>query len=352
MGLPSEVPRACRCSLFIGFFLVLTAVPACRMTDVPVWATRAPQEERVFEVDCLQGVPYSGGADADAGRHRLDVFLPRGRTGYPVLLLVHGGAWMVGDNRCCGLYSAVGEFFASQGVGCVVVNYRLSPWVQHPEHIKDVARAFAWTHAHIAEFGGRPDRVFLLGHSAGGHLVSLLATDESYLRAEGLGSEDIRGVIAVSGVYHIPAGSLGVTLGGEGPVAFRLEQLLPLRGVSEQDRSGLPALPGLPVSVNIYGPAFGNDSEVRADASPLAHVRPGLPPFLLLSAEKDLPTLAGMAEEFHAALRAQGGEARLLRINGRNHNSILFCATHRDDPTARAVLAFLRADFPPDTGGR
>jgi acetyl esterase/lipase len=293
-------------------------------------------------VDRLEGIPYCGGAEADAERHRLDLFLPRGRTGYPVLLMVHGGAWMIGDNRCCGLYSAVGEFLAGQGIGCVVANYRLSPAVKHPEHIKDVARAFAWTHKHIAEFGGRPDRIYLLGHSAGGHLVSLLTTDESYLRAEGLRNADIRGVIAVSGVYRIPPGSLGVTLGGEGPIAFRLEELLPLRRVSVGDRLGLLAAAGLPVSVNVFGPVFGDDPEVRADASPLAHVRPGLPPFLLFSAEKDLPTLPGMAEEFHAALTAQGCEARLLRIKDRNHNSILFCATQADDPTARAILDFIR----------
>jgi acetyl esterase/lipase len=265
-----------------------------------------------------------------------------------VLLLVHGGAWMHGDNRCCGLYSAVGEFFASQGIGCVLTNYRLSPWVKHPEHIKDVARAFAWTHAHIAGFGGRPDRVYLLGHSAGGHLVSLLATDESYLCAEGLSSKDIRGVISVSGVYRIPPGSLSITLGGEGPAAFRLEQILPLRSACVQDRGRLPAAAGLPISVNLFGPVFDNDPEVRADASPLAHVRPGLPPFLLLSAEKDLPTLAGMAEDFHAALQGQGCEARHLYINGRNHNSILFCATRLDDPAARSMLDFIRADFAHD----
>jgi acetyl esterase/lipase len=350
MGRDVHVPWPSRCCVLLAWSLLLCAVPACRITDVPLWTARPPQGGRAFEVERLDGVPYCGGAEADGERHQLDLFLPKGQPGFPVILLVHGGAWMIGDNRCWGLYSSVGEFFASQGVGCVVVNYRLSPGVKHPEHIQDVARAFAWTQKHIAEFGGRPDRVYLLGHSAGGHLVSLLATDESYLRAEGLRSEDIRGVIAVSGVYRIPPGSLGVTLGGEGPAAFRLEQLLPLREATRKDKMGLSGAPGLPVSLNVFGPVFGNDPEVRADASPLAHVRPGLPPFLLLSADKDLPTLAGMAEEFHAALRAQGCEARLLRIAGRNHNSILFCATLADDPSARAILEFIGTDHLAEPG--
>src|SRR5262249_23723304 len=85
MGLLSEVARPYRCCLFIGFFLILCAVPACRTIDVPLWAAATPPEERAFEVVCLQGVPYCVGPEADAERHRLDLFLPRGRAGYPVL---------------------------------------------------------------------------------------------------------------------------------------------------------------------------------------------------------------------------------------------------------------------------
>jgi acetyl esterase/lipase len=293
-------------------------------------------------VECIRDVPYFAGPDADESRHRLDLFLPKGRERYPVVLLVHGGAWLVGDNRCCGLYSEVGRFLASQGVAAVLPNYRLSPGVRYPEHVKDVARAFAWVHAHIAGHGGRPDQVFLAGHSAGGHLVSLLATDETYLRAEGRRTADIRGVITVSGVYRIPAGSLGVTLGGPPPLAFGLNELLPVRGVADWGWAGSSVLPGLPLSVDVFGPAFGDDAQVRAGASPLSHVRPGLPPFLILCAEKDLPTLPEMAEEFHRALVGQGCEARLVRINGRNHNSVLFRAIDGDDPAARAMLDFIR----------
>src|SRR5262249_46346472 len=153
--------------------------------------------------DRIRDLAYYDGPDADPYRHRLDLFLPKGRKGFPVVVLVHGGAWIVGDNRCCGLYSSVGEFLASQGIGAVLPNYRLSPQVKHPEHIHDVARAFGWTRNHISEYGGCPDKLFLAGHSAGGHLVALLATDEKYLKAQGLRTADIKGVIAVSGVYRI-----------------------------------------------------------------------------------------------------------------------------------------------------
>jgi acetyl esterase/lipase len=265
------------------FAHALLAAPACRLTDVPLWPPAASAGE-AFAVERVCDVTYYAGPGADRVRHRLDLFLPRGLRDYPVVLLVHGGAWVFGDNRCCGLYLAAGEFLASRGIGAVLPNYRLSPGVKHPEHVKDVARAFAWARAHLAEYGGCPGRVFLAGHSAGGHLVSLLATDEKYLQAEGLSTADIKGVISVSGVYRIPAGRMDVALGGATPCAFRLDELAPVRGTRDLCWAGLPAAPGLPLSVNVFGLAFGDDPDARADASPINHVRPGLPPFLLVCA--------------------------------------------------------------------
>ena len=77
-------------------------------------------------------VAYRTDPQADPFRHCLDLFYPKGKKAYPVLVLVHGGGWMLGDNRCCGLYSSVGQFLASQGIGVVLPNYRLSPGVKHP----------------------------------------------------------------------------------------------------------------------------------------------------------------------------------------------------------------------------
>jgi acetyl esterase/lipase len=329
--------RLARLALALG---ALT-IPACRVTDLPLWGPGGPAFG-TFEVERIRDVEYVQGPVADAHRHRLDLFLPKGHKDYPVVVLVHGGAWMVGDNRCCGLYSSLGEFLASRGVGAVLPNYRLSPRAKHPEHITDIARAVAWTQAHLAGHGGRPDQLFLAGHSAGGHLVALLATDPTYLEAVGLSVTDVKGVIAVSGVYDIPAGKLDVTLGGATPRAFRFDEVVPLRGGSGRTRPPCAWLPGIPLSVNVFGPAFGNDPHVREDASPRNHVRPGLPPFLLFSAENDLPTLPEMAEDFHNALCEQGCDSCLVKVKARNHNSIMFSAITEADPVGSAMLAFIR----------
>jgi acetyl esterase/lipase len=271
------------------FFMSLSS---CRLTSLPLWGPVEPPSADAYQVEKVPDLVYYDGPERNSFCHSLDLYLPKGKKDYPVVVLVHGGAWMLGDNRCCGLYSTVGEFLASRGVGAVLPNYRLSPWVKHPEHVKDLARVVAWTRAHIAGYGASPAKLFLAGHSAGGHLVSLLATDETYLKAEGMQTADIRGVITLSGVYRIPDGNMQFTFGGDTPLAFRFNEVAPVRGDTGPKWASLAMLPGIPMSLNVFGPAFGNDSLVRESASPLSHVRPGLPPFLIFSAEQELPTLA------------------------------------------------------------
>jgi arylformamidase len=317
--------------------------PACQVTSWPLWE-KTPSAGK-FEVEHIREISYAAGQGGDSSRNHPDLYLPKGQKDFPVVVLIHGGAWIMGDNRCCGLYSSVGEFLASQGIGAVLPNYRLAPGVKHPEQIKDVARAFAWTHQHIGEYGGNPDKLFLAGHSAGGHLVALLATDERYLKTEGLRSSDIKGVIAVSGVYRIPPGKMAATLGGINGTAFRFDEVFPLNEGGSQSALGA-AMSGIPIKLNVFGPPFGDDPQVRADASPLNHVRPGLPPFLIFSAERDLPTLPAMAEEFQHTLLENHCEARLIMVANRNHNSVMFHATTPEDPAAHAMLEFILKNEP------
>jgi len=318
----------------------LVVVLGCRVTELPLWGPGC-QAPNAVPVEQVRNIAYYDGPDADDFRHRLDIYLPKDRTDFPVVVLIHGGFWIQGDNNCCGLYPSVGQFLASQGIAVVLPNYRLSPNVKHPEHVRDVARALAWTRAHIAERGGRTDRIFLAGHSAGGHLVALLTTDETFLKAEGLSTADIRGVITISGPYRLPPGNFEFTLGGTGPNAYRFEQMMPIRLIPGP-WAPLAGLAGTPMVANVFGPVFGNDPQVREQASPVNHVRPGLPPFLIISAGKDLPTLATSAAEFDRALRDQGNESQLVTVENRNHNSIMFRAIDATDPVAAAMVAFIR----------
>jgi acetyl esterase/lipase len=288
--------------------------------------TSAPggTESTVRGVRVIRDVVYrelAPGEDGRRGKNRLDLYLPKDEKDYPVLFFVHGGAWIHGDKDHFGLYSNFGIQWARSGVGVIVTNYRLSPGVKHPEHVRDVAKAFDWTHGHIAGYGGRPDRMFVCGHSAGGHLVSLLATDEQYLKEVGLGPEAIRGVISLSGVY-------------------RVHELNVLAGAPAGD-SG-PAASGFRVPRTPFSSVFGKDPEVRRQASPLTHVREGLPPFLIVYAERDLPTLPEMAREFEAALHARHDDVRTLAARKRNHLTVLIHATAEGDAVGAAMREFIK----------
>jgi acetyl esterase/lipase len=280
-------------------FLLTAGLTLALLSNSSARADPAPAEApaKKYEVEAVRDLAYYDGPNADPVKHKLDLFLPKGAKDFPVLFFVHGGAWRQGDKSFFGVYSTLGLFFARHGVGTVVTNYRLSPGVRHPEHIKDVARAFAWTCKHIGEYGGRADQVFACGHSAGGHLVSLLATDESYLKAEGLSTRAIKGVMPISGVYDIPE--------------------------------------------NLFPGVFGTDPELRKQAAPLSHVHAGTPPFLILYADKDFPTCDRMSEDFCKALKEQKCEARAVEVKKRTHITILVQATVEDDPVSRELLEFI-----------
>ena len=284
--------RLIRTALVAATALLLGISPA----RVPDAAARTDRENVEYEVEKHADLAYRSDADADPTRNKLDLFVPIGAKDFPVLIYVHGGAWKSGNKN---LYAALGRTFARHGIGTVVINYRLSPKVKHPAHAEDVARAFAWTRANIAKYGGSADRITLMGHSAGGHLASLLATDPAYLKAEKLEPAHIRGVISVSGLYKIdPASDLTI-------------------------------------------PAFGADAEFCKQASPLMYISGKLPPFLIVYAEHDYEQFDRMAIDFQAALQKSGTPATLLKLMHRNHISEIVSILNDDDPLNQAVRRFV-----------
>ncbi len=248
-----------------------------------------------FEVQEAKDIAYYDGNDADAEKHKLDLYLPKGQKDFPVLFFVHGGGWRNGDRKNFG---RIGNAFATNGIGFVAPSYRLSPKVQHPAHIQDVAKAFAWTVNHIGKHGGNPKEIFLSGHSAGGHLVALLASDDSYLKAEKLSLANIKGVMPVSGVFTIRGG-----------------------GRSEA--------------------IWGKDEELVKKASPMVHVKEKLPPFLMLYADKELGGLGRQAEAFCDALKGAKSDAEVKMMKDRDHGTIMRNVANEDDPTTQLMLEFI-----------
>ena len=120
----------------------------------------------------------------------LNIFKPRNTKckNNPVLIFVHGGNWNSGDKK---LYGFIGRNFAKKGITTVIVGYTLSPKANYNAMAKQVAKAVEWTKENIANYNGNPNEIFLTGHSAGGHLIALVATNTTYLKDKSI----IKGVI-------------------------------------------------------------------------------------------------------------------------------------------------------------
>ena len=255
-------------------------------------AMAMPSNELSPNVEVRRDIVYTSGAPEDEGKHKLDIYLPKGKKNFPVFFFVHGGAWRSGDRS---LYTAIGNRFASEGIGVVIPSYRLAPKNPHPAQIDDVAAAFAWTAKNIAEMGGDRSRIHIGGHSAGGHLVALLALDSRYLEKYGLSPRDIRSVTAMSGVYLI---------------------------------EGLE---------NVFG-------KQQREASPATYIKAGAPPFAITYCQWDYMSLPIQARQFHEMLTKAGVASELVYVPGESHITEIIHATRPADLTAATILKMIGPD--------
>ena len=185
--------------------LAVTTVVVALASSCLVWRN---QWRHTVAVRVADDVAYIDDGD---DKHRLDVFAPAGASSgapLPVVIFVHGGWWRAGDRSyyepVVGLYGNVGTALADMGVVTVIPSYRLWPQISsYTQQLDDLAAVIAHTKKHIADVGGDPSRIFLAGHSAGGHLVALLGAGPGQLTSRGLSATDIKGVIAISGIYDI-----------------------------------------------------------------------------------------------------------------------------------------------------
>lgn len=135
-------------------------------------------------------IPYLTETDTDKEKPTLNIFTPRNKKfkNNPVLVFVHGGNWNSGDKK---MYGFFGRNFAKKGITTVIVGYTLSPKANYDGMAKQVTQAIEWTKNNIADYNGDPNSIFLTGHSAGGHLVALVATNPKYIKDKSI----IKGII-------------------------------------------------------------------------------------------------------------------------------------------------------------
>lgn len=131
-------------------------------------------------------------------RHRLDVYAPREfDAAVPTLLFVYGGGW---DSGTKDDYEFAGRAYASAGFVTIIADYRVVPEAHFPDFLEDGAQALNWISGHAAAFGGDPDRIFIMGHSAGAYNAAMLGLDPVRFGAD-KAAGSIRAVVGLSGAY-------------------------------------------------------------------------------------------------------------------------------------------------------
>ena len=244
------------------------------------------------------GLAYDQGA-----RFKLDIYRPANvNSAAPVVVFFYGGNWTTGERAD---YAFVGRALASRGIVVVIPDYRLYPEVRYPDFLDDSAQAVAWAAKNIARYGGDPNNLFLMGHSAGAYNAAMLALDERWLRKQGLSSKALSGWIGLAGPYDF-----------------------------------------LPVENPTARPVF-HFPNTPADSQPVNHLDGGALPALLIAASKDslvnpVRNTGGLANR----LRARGVPVKEIYYDGVSHTTLVasIAAPLRSlAPTLDAIDQFVRS---------
>ena len=214
-------------------------------------------------------------------RHQLDVLVRRDDppTAGPVLVYIHGGAWVIGDKREQGI--PMMHELAERGWVCVAINYRLSPKATWPDHVVDCKRALAWVREHVADYGGDPSFLAVSGGSAGGHLCALVAlTPNEPAWQPGFEDADtsVDACVPFYGVHDVTGDPESSGLHGPGLVDLLQRRVMKL--------------------------TRSEDAAVFEQASPERHVAETAPPMFVIQGANDTLVPPQVARRFVQRLRA------------------------------------------------
>ncbi len=260
--------------------------------------------------DVKRNIPYAEPANE---RQMLDVYAPEHAKNLPVVFWIHGGGWQTGDKADV---QKKPKAFVDKGYVFVATNYRLLPKVEMGTIIGDVAKSIHWVHDHIADHGGDPKRILVMGHSAGAQLAALICTDERYLKAEGVPPTVIKGCVPVDGdTYDVPliietAAARRKALGQPDPKFGHFEK-------------------------------FGSDPAKHRDFSAVNHIASGrdIPPFLLLYVA-DHPDTSAQAKRLASVLTQSGIAAKLFGAKDSEHSKLNDNLGLPNDPATKALFEF------------
>jgi acetyl esterase/lipase len=238
-------------------------------------------------------------------RHKLDIHRADGSKNAPVVVFLHGGAYVRGERAVnAEVYGNVPSYFARNGFLGVNATYRLAPAAQWPAASQDVASLVAWLKDNAAKYGGDPSRIYLVGHSAGATHIATYVFMKNLQPAQGPG---VAGIVLMSGRYHFDPH---------------------------------PSDPNL----KNFQAYFGADASQYRARSPISHVReaPPLPTYIVIS-EYDNPDLDTQGAMLLAALCERDRACpRFTRMEKHNHLSMVYQFNTADEALGKEVIEFIR----------
>jgi acetyl esterase/lipase len=279
---------AVRTFVLLAIAALLTACSPIALVNVAV-----PEKGYTRTAD----LPY-----AEHSRQTLDVYTPTSSSAQPrpVVVFFYGGGWESGRR---GDYRFVAEALTSRGFVTVIPDYRVYPEVVFPDFLLDAAKATRWVRRYITGFGGDPDRIFIMGHSAGAYLAAMLALDPQYIEEVGLSRAQIRGMIGLAGPYDFT----------------------PIRGETLR---------------KIFGP----ESE-EPHTQPINYVDGHNPPMLLITGGKDITVRPGNTYRLASKIKMYGGPVKMIELPDADHTDVIvqLAAPFRGDgEVLQAVTDFVR----------
>lgn len=261
-----------------------------------------------LKVDKAKNLPYVAAdrKDFDPKRTILDVYYPADTSGKKkdVIIFIHGGGWMKGNKF---YYFLHGKHFARKNVIFIAINYRLAP-ATYKNMAFDAARAVRWVMDHIEEYGGDPGRIFISGHSAGGHLSALISLNREYFEEAGI-QNPLKGCILID--------------------AFGLDMARYFR-----------MFPKAKLAVKLY-PVFTKDDIHWRAASPVNYVPAASIPFIHFVGERTFPLIKEGAEVFKRRFEQEGKSIENVEIKGKQHIPMIKQMTSRHNILYTYILDFM-----------
>lgn len=235
-------------------------------------------------VSRTKGLTYlQQGRVSNTSAQKMNVFAPRKpKTLKNVLVFIHGGSWNSGKRS---LYNFFGNRMARKGIVTVIIDYPLSPAVTYREMAQASAKAIEWTKFNIGKYGGDPEKIFVSGHSAGGHLASLLTVDNHYF-------DSLQTKNPIAGAILIDAAGLDM-------FSYLTERKLPAH--------------------HSYIRTFTNSPDEWKTASPIYHLHEGIPPIQMFVGERTYPSLIKVNQKFYAALNKIAPATQYNIVKGKKH---------------------------------